>query len=172
MQEMTSSTWKRSGSSIIWHPALLADLVRDIEPVPFRTLVGWVRSGFPNATPNGQRTVLVGGLQTVVETMMQTHTPDQVVEWLRNNALAAVRAWKSHWPGAGLVFVMDGPEGLFEFNEGDEMVYFGRGRDRAKKVKLSMAIWNGAASGSGAFQLPVPDSAKREIGGYYVRWLS
>ena len=172
MQEMTSSTWKRSGSSMVWHPALLADLVVKIEPVPLRTVIGWLRSGFPELTPNGERTVLVGGLQTAVEVMMQTRTPDQVSEWLRNNALAVVRAWKSHWPNAGLVFVMDGPESLFEFNEGDEIVYFGRGKDRSKKVKLSQAIWNGAASGAGAYQLPVPDSTKREIGGYYVRWLS
>jgi len=170
MQEMTSSTWKRTGSSIIWHPDLLADLVRDTEPTPLRTLIGWLRAGFPETTPHGKRTVLVGGLQTAVETMMQIHTPDAVSDWLRQNALAAVRAWKMHWPDVGLVFVMDGPVTLFEFNEGDEIVYFGRGRDRAKKVKLSQAIWNGAASGAGAYQLLVESS--REVGGYFVRWLS
>ena len=58
----------------------------------------------------------------------------------------------------------------FEFNEGDEIVYFGRGRERAKKAKLSAAIWNGAASGAGAYQILVEDS--REVGGYFVRWLS
>jgi hypothetical protein len=170
MQEMTASTWKRTGSSMIWHPALLADLVREVEPTPLRTLVGWVKSGFPENPPGGGRTVLVGGLQTVVETMMQTQTPDEVVTWLRGHALAAVRAWKSHWPSVGLVFVMDGPGTLFEYNVGDELVYFGRGRDRAKKVKLSLAVWNGAASGAGAYQVMVPDT--NEVGGYFVRWLS
>ncbi len=172
MQEMTSSTWKRSGSSIVWHPALLGDLIATIEPVPLRTLVGWLGSGFPDETPNGHRTVLVGGLQTAVETMMRERTTEQVADWLRGTALAAVRAWKSQWPDAALVFVMDGPESLFEFNEGDEIVYFGRGRDRGKKVKLSQAIWNGAASGAGAYQLPVMGTGRREIGGYYVKWLS
>ncbi len=170
MQEMTASTWKRMGSSIIWHPDLLADLVRDIEPTPLRTLIGWLKTSFPDTTPTGKRTVLVGGLQTTVETMMQTNTPDTVSDWLRHNALAAVRAWKAHWPYVGLVFVMDGPGTLFEFNEGDEIVYFGRGRDRAKKVKLSQAIWNGAASGAGAYQLLVDPS--RDVGGYFVRRLS
>lgn len=170
MQEMTSSAWKRQGSSLVWHPDLLADLVREIEPTPLRTVVGWVTTAFPDAVPGGHRTVLVGGLQTAVETMMQTQTPDAVAAWLREHALAAVRAWKSHWPGVGLVFVMDGPVSLFEFSEGDEIVYFGRGKDRAKKVKLSLAIWNGAASGSGAYQLVVPGT--KEVGGYFVRWLS
>lgn len=170
MQEMTASTWKRTGSSIVWHPDLLVDVVRDVEPTSLRVLLGWLQAGFPEDAPGSQRTVLVGGLQTAVETMMQTTAPETIGEWLRANILATVRAWKSHWPNVGLVFVMDGPASLFEFNEGDEIVYFGRGRDRAKKVKLSAAIWNGAASGAGAYQILVEDS--REVGGYFVRWLS
>lgn len=170
MQEYTSSGWKRSGSSMIWHPKLLEDLVRTIDPIPLRTLIGWLRTSFPEDTPGGKKTVLIGGLQTAVETMMQTKTPDEVADWLRTNVLATVRAWKSHWPGAGLVFVMDGPGSMFEFNEGDELVYFGRGRDRTKKVKLSLAIWNGAASGAGAYQVLVDET--REVGGYFVKWMS
>lgn len=168
MQEMTASAWKRSGSSMIWHPTLLADLVREIEPVSLRTLIGWLHDGFPDHTPGGKRTVLVGGLQTVVETMMQSRTPSEVEEWLRQNAMASVRAWKGHWPQVGLVFVMDGPESLFELNQGDEIVYFGRGRDRAKKVRLSQAIWNGAASNPGAYQVLV--NGTREAGGYWLKW--
>ncbi|MEX2215949.1 MAG: hypothetical protein WD768_17690 [Phycisphaeraceae bacterium] len=170
MQEMTSTGWKRQGSSLVWHPLLLGELIRDIEPTPLRTLVGWLKTGFPDKVPSGKRTVLIGGLQTTVETMMQMQTPSTVADWLRNHALAAVRQWKSHWPEVGLVFVMDGPVNLFEFNEGDEIVYFGRGKDRKKKVKLSQAIWNGAASGAGAYQLVVPET--KEVGGYFVRWLS
>lgn len=178
MNEMTATKWKRGGSSIVWHPELLADLISTIEPVSLRTVLAWHKNGFPESPPGGSvgtQTVLVGGLQTVVETMMQTQTPDAVVEWLRANILAVVRTWKTHWPNVGLVFVMDGPGTLFEFNEGDELVYFGRGRDRTKKVKLSLAIWNGAAAGAGAYQLvaekPGPP-ASREVGGYYVGWMS
>ncbi len=170
MQEMTASTWKRTGSSIVWHPTLLADLVRDIEPTPLRTMIGWLKTGFPENPPGGGRTVLIGGLQTAVETMMQTNSPDVVADWLRQHALATVREWKSHWPAVGLVFVMDGPSALFEYNEGDDLVYFGRKKGRANKVKLSLAIWNGAASGAGAYELRVPDT--NEVGGYFVKWLS
>ncbi len=170
MQEMTASTWKHVGSSIIWHPDLLADLVRDNEPTPLRMLVGWLKAGFPESPPDGKRTVLVGGLQTAVETMMQTTALQQVENWVRANAQAAVRIAQHHWPNVGIVFVMDGPGILFEFNEGDEIVYFGRGRDRAKKVRMSLGLWNGAASGTGAYQVLVESS--REVGGYFVRWLS
>lgn len=174
MDEMTSSRWKRRGSSIVWHPDLLADVIPAIEPVSLRMLLGWLKNGFPESPPGpaGTQTVLVGGLQTVVETMMRTQGPDAVTDWLRSNILAMVRAWKTHWPDVGLVFVMDGPGTLFEFNEGDELVYFGRGRDRAKKVKLSLAIWNGAASGAGAYQLIAEKVGSKEVGGYHVGWMS
>ncbi len=172
MQEMTSTAWKRKGSSIVWHPTLLADLIPNIEPTPLRVLLHWLNSGFPESTPGGHRTVLIGGLQTVVETMLTDSTPDQIALWLRSNALASVRAWKQHWPDVGLIFVMDGPGAMFEFNEADEIVYFGRGRDRAKKIKLSLAIWNGAASGAGAYQLMVEKDKTREVGGYFVERVS
>lgn len=170
MQEMTASGWKRQGSSFVWHPTLLKDLIPSTEPTSLRTLIGWLNNGFPDTPPTGGRTVLVGGLQTAVETLMQTTPPAEVDQWLRQHILATVRAWKSHWPDVGLVFVMDGPSQMFEFNEGDEIVYFGRGRDRSKKVKLSLAIWNGASSGAGAYQLALADT--HEVGGYYVKWLS
>jgi|SRR6185312_3575505 len=168
MQEMTASTWKRTGSSMIWHPLLLAELVREIEPVSLRTLIGWLGNDFPDDTPGGKRTVLVGGLQTAVETMMQSKTPAEVEDWVRQYAMAAVRMSKGHWPDVGLVFVMDGPASLFDLNEGDEIVYFGRGRDRGRKVRLSRALWNGAASNPGAFQVLVDPT--REVGGYWLKW--
>ena len=170
MQEMTASTWKRTGSSIVWHPDLLADLVRDIEPTPLRELLGWLKTGFPEDTPGGHQTVLIGGLQTVVDTMMQANAPDIVEGWVRANVQASVRIAQHHWPKVGMVFVMDGPESLARLNEGDEIVYFGRGNDRSRKVKLSSGLWNGAASGEGAYQLLVENS--REVGGYFVKRLS
>lgn len=156
----------------MWHPELLAELIASIEPVSVRTLQCWLKDGFPESPPGDTRTVLIGGLQTVVETMMQTQSPDAVSDWLRTHILAVVRVWKSHWPDVGLVFVMDGPGTLFEFNEADDLVYFGRGRDRAKKVKLSQAIWNGAASGTGSYQLVTDKPTGKEIGGYHVVWMS
>jgi len=114
--------------------------------------------------------VLVGGLQTTVETMMQTGTPDAVSDWLRTTRLAAVRAVEITLAGCGPGFRHGRAGTLFEFNEGDEIVYFGRGKDRAKESETIAGHLNGAASGAGAYQVLVENS--REVGGYFVRWLS
>ena len=53
MREMTASIWRRTGSSIVWHPDLLAALIGDIEPTPLRVVLGWLTTGFPEDPPIG-----------------------------------------------------------------------------------------------------------------------
>jgi hypothetical protein len=107
--------------------------------------------------------VLVGGLQTVLEVM-----PDQeaAYKWLRSNILPLCRLWSNHWAGVGLVFGMDGPGKLFNLNEADDLVYFGRASERDAKLCLTRAIWNGASTGNGVFKL-LADGSK-EFGGFHV----
>ena len=69
-----------------------------------------------------------------------------------------------------LVFGMDGPTRLFALNEADDLVYFGRGTDRTDKIPITRGMWNGAATGSGAYQLIVPGT--KEVGGYHVQRIS
>jgi hypothetical protein len=169
MKEMTSTAWHRSGSSIIWSPALLGPLVLDGEAVPLRVVVGWTKHGFPDSPPGGRSPVLVGGLQTVLESFPAQAT-DAAFKWLRHNIKPLVRAFQRQWDRVGLVFAMDGPEKLFTFNEADDLVYFGRSRERSELVKLTLGIWNGAATGEGAFQLLIPRT--KELGGYHVKRVS
>jgi hypothetical protein len=167
MQEMNSQSWQRTGSSIVWSPELLGPLITGGEAVSLRTVLGWMKWGFPEAPPGDRRTVLVGGLQTVIET---AGSPAAAYEWLRRNILPLVRAFQSQWDAVGLVFGMGGPDKLFCLNEADDLVYFGRGKDRNEKLKLTLAIWNGAATGAGSYRLIVP--GKKEVGGYHVRRVS
>jgi len=169
MHEMTSKAWQRSGSSIIWSSELLGPLVLGGEAIPLRVALGWVKQGFPDSPPGGRSTVLIGGLQTVLESFPAPAT-EPAFTWLRQNIKPLVRAFQSHWGNVGLVFAMDGPAKLFNFNEADELVYFGRGKDRSEQVKLTLGMWNGAATGEGAFRLLVPETS--ELGGYHVKHLS
>jgi hypothetical protein len=163
MQEMTAHSWKRRGCSLVWSPELLRDLITNIEALPLDVVLEWQRSGFPEDTPSGAKTVLVGGLQTVLNVMPDAETS---YAWLRANILPLCRRWSNHWAGVGLVFGMDGPAKRFDLNEADDLVYFGREADRNKRVCLTRGIWNGAATGTGVFKLMPEDS--REIGGFHV----
>jgi hypothetical protein len=167
MQEMTAQSWKRRGCSVVWSPELLAPLITDADAVPLRTVLTWQCHGMPDSPPGGGKTVLVGGLQTALEVM-----PDVEIAyaWLRSNILSLCRMWSNHWDGVGLVFGMDGPGKLFQMNEADDLVYFGKGSDRDSKVCLTRAIWNGAATGQGVFKLIVEGS--KEIGGFHVQRVS
>jgi putative restriction endonuclease len=169
MKDMTSKAWQRSGSSIIWSPDLLGSLVLAGESVPLRAALAWTKNSFPESPPGGRSTVLVGGLQTVLESFPPRAT-DAAFTWLRLNIKPLIRDFQSHWGNVGLVFAMDGPDKLFTFNEADEIVYFGRARSRSEHVRLTLGTWNGAATGDGAFQLLVPET--KELGGYHVKHLS
>lgn len=167
MQEMDSSSWKRQGSSIVWSAELLGPLITEGEAVPLRVALGWLASGFPASPPGGRRTVLVGGLQTALAVLPDA---DSQYQWLRQHVLPLNRAFAAQWDRVGLVFGMDGPGSMFTVNEADDLVHFGRGSDRGKMVLISRGIWNGAATGSGAYQLIVPGS--KQVGGYHVQRIS
>ncbi|MFH0982619.1 MAG: hypothetical protein V2A79_13935 [Planctomycetota bacterium] len=167
MKEMDSTTWRRSGSSIVWSPELLGPLITTGEALPVRTVLCWMKDGFPDSPPGGGSTMLVGGLQTVLET---ADGADEAYDWLRANIMPLVRAVQSQWDRVGLVFGMDGPGKLFHHNEADDLVYFGRSRDRTKNIRITLGMWNGAATGEGAYKLIVPGTA--EVGGYHVKRVS
>src|SRR6266446_8471839 len=161
MQDMTASRWQRTGSSMVWSPELLAPLVMGGDAIPLRTILSWHQHGFPAAPPGERPTVLVGGLQTVLSAFSQA---DVAYDWLRHHVLPMVRSFQAHWDRVGLVFGMDGPGKLFSCSDADDLVYFGRGNDNAQKISLTLGLWNGAATGGGVFQLPVPGT--KEVGGY------
>lgn len=170
MNEMDATTWQRSGSSLIWAPELLGPLITAGSAVPLRAVLGWMKHGFPTEPPGGGQAVLIGGLQTVIETLMAGGSAGEAYDWLRVNVLPLVRAVQSQWDRVGLVFGMDGPGRLFHHNEADDLVHFGRSKDREKHVAITLGIWNGAATGEGAYRLVVPST--KETGGYHVRRVS
>jgi hypothetical protein len=167
MQEMDGTSWKRQGCSIVWSPDLLAPLITEGDAVPLRVVLGWLKTGFPDAPPGDRSLVLVGGLQTVLTTLPDV---DSRYQWLRQHILSLSRAFASRWGRVGLVFGMDGPAALFSLDDANDLVYFGKGSDLKKKLRITMAMWNGAATGTGAYQLIVP--GKKEVGGYHVQRIS
>ena len=168
MKDMDATTWKRKGSSIVWSPELLGPLITDGIAVPLRTALCWMADGFPDDTLDGGNTVLIGGLQTVLET---ADSNEEAYDWLRKNIMPLLREAQAHWPRVGIVFGMAGPRNLFHLNEADDFVYFGRSKDKSKNVRISLGMWNGAAIGEGAYRL-MTTGQKKEVGGYHVNHIS
>ena len=167
MEEMTSSSWKWKGSSIVWSPELLGPLILQTEATPLREVLAWRGGNFPASPPSGAKAVLVGGLQTVLDTMPDA---DSAYKWLRTHILPLCREAGRHWAAVSLVFAMDGPGKLFNHNDADDLVYYGRGTDKSKQILITRGIWNGAATGVGSYKL-IAEEAK-EVGGYYVQRVS
>jgi hypothetical protein len=82
-----------------------------------------------------------------------TVSEETAYAWLRANILPLCRLWSNHWAGVRLVFGMDGPGKLFNLNEANDLVYFGKASERDAKLCLTRAIWNGASTGNGVFKL-------------------
>jgi len=168
MKDMDATTWMRRGSSIVWSAELLGPLITDGSVVPLRTALCWMTDRFPDDTPDGRSTVLIGGLQTILETI---GTNVEQYDWLRANIMPFLRAVQGHWPRVGIVFGVTGPRSMFHLNEGDDLVYFGRSKDRNKNVRITLGMWNGAATGEGAYRL-MTTGTKKEVGGYHVNHIS
>ena len=168
MKDMDATAWKRRGSSIVWSPELLGPLITEGFAVPLRTPLCWMEDGFPEHPPGARGTLLIGGLQTVLETAASS---DEAYQWLRAHIMPLLRQAQSHWPRVGFVFGMAGPRNLFRLNEGDGLVYFGRSKDRSKSVRITLGMWNGVATGEGTYRIMTTGS-KRETGGYHAARIS
>ena len=68
MKELSADSWKRQGSSVIWDKAVLQSLLTTASLVSLRQFLSW-RDGWPAQLPRPGRTIIVGGLQTCLETM-------------------------------------------------------------------------------------------------------
>ena len=165
MQEMTSSTWLRRGSSVVFHPQLLGPLIHDDCLVSLRTALEWLK-GWPADPPGNGSTVLVGGLEAALEVMDE----DEAEVFLRGKVKAFVQEFQSIWDQRGLVFGFGCPAKRFKVDAFENVLFRCPGD---KAIQLSAALWNGSAR-QDMFQLMAQNeqSGKQERGGFYVRRLS
>ena len=68
MQEMTGTAWKRRGSSVIFDGRLIGEFVGKDEMVSLQEALNWV-GNWPAEVPGGGQTVLICGLEAVIEVM-------------------------------------------------------------------------------------------------------
>ena len=77
MNTLSTTSWMRSGSSILFDPTEIQNLLKLNSMVSLREFLSW-RENLPDnpPIPDSSRTVLVCGLETVMETLSPTNAQD------------------------------------------------------------------------------------------------
>ena len=165
MREMSATTWRRRGSSVVFDKHLLGPLIDGGCLVSLRAALGWL-SEWPGQPPGDGDTVLVGGLETCLELM----PPAEGEEFLRQRVKSLIQEFQSRWDQRGLVFGFGCSPKRFRLDAYENVLFTIPG---GGEVRLSAGLWNGAAQ-QDMYQLLVTDAGTNQqvVGGYYVRRLS
>ena len=165
MQEMTASTWQRRGSSIVFSNELLGPLISEAAIVSVREALGWMKS-WPKSVPNNAQTVLLSGLEAVIEVMSQ----QDAEEFLSTKIKPFIQEFQSRWDSVGLVFGFGCGPGKFRLGTFEDVLFKCPG---GVEIRLSDSLWNGTARRD-MCQIMVENKQtnRAEAGGYYVRHVS
>jgi hypothetical protein len=155
-----SRMWLTRGSSVIFDKVMLGPLLSAGALLSLREALSWL-SAWPTEPPSGSRTVLVGGLDTVLEVLSPTDASD----FVRRHVRPLIAEFQNNWSECGLVFGLNTPAQRIEEHPVTEMVYFVN-RD-GEKICLSTELWNGSAV-TDMRRLVRRDGNTHVRGGYYA----
>lgn len=170
MRYETTTAWKRKGSSIIFDPAEIECLVNDDVMISLRELLSWREGRLPDTPPGLKDSVLVCGLEAVLDSC----EPDAALDFLKCRIRPVIREIQTNWTETGLIFGFSGGGKRFSetnaFN--DEILYLGTGN---KKVQISNGLWGHSASSNMVCLLDAESetiNGKSNKIGYYVDRIS
>jgi hypothetical protein len=166
MESISSSVWQRKGSSVVFDKQSLGGLISAGAVISPREALGWLK-GIPENPPVTGRTILVSGLETVLEVMDTQDAEDFLTRRVRPLLITL----QSRWTDYGVVFGFSSNAKAFEETSFDEEVLFRR-RDR-KRVHLSKGLWDGSTALNMKRVVREGEKAGEEaIVGYYVARIS
>lgn len=161
MRELSSSMWQKRGCSVVFDRKLLGPLLASNPAIPLRTALGWMGS-WPADAPDGRQTVVVGGLDTVLEIM----APPKAEAFIRTSIRSLIAEFQDHWSERGLVFGLVVAPQRLRVTVRDEVLFTNlHGED----IRLSACLWNGAATDA-MYELVRIDALTHQKvrGGFYV----
>lgn len=139
MDSITNTVWQRRGSCVVFDQKSLGPFISGGAVISLRQALAW-SNGLPSTPPVPGRTILICGLETVIETL----EPQGAEDLLRRRVRPLLIHLQNRWTDCGVVFGFTSHPKTFEETALDEAVLFRR-RDR-KKVRLSEGIWAGSAT--------------------------
>lgn len=166
MDTISNTVWQRKGSCVIFDQKSLGPFIFEGSVVSLRQVLSWAK-GFPAAPPVAGRTLLVSGLETLVETM----EPQEAEDFLCRRVRPLLKDLQYRWTDCGVVFGFTSHSKTFEETSLEEEVLFRR-RDQ-KRVRLSEGLWDGSATVNMKRIVREGDQPGDEvIIGYYVARIS
>ena len=138
METLSSTIWQRKGSCFVFDQTSLGQFISADAVVSLRELLSW-RHSFPSELPVEGRTLLVSGLEALIETL----PPEEAESFLAQRIRPLIIDIQNRWTDCGLVFGFSSHAKAFEEISLNEEVIFHR-RDR-QKIRLSEGLWDGTA---------------------------
>ena len=139
MNTISNDVWKRQGSAVIFDQQSLAPFISSDALISLRVFLQW-QGMLPVNPPVPDRTILVSGLETVLETL----NPEEANDFLIRRIRPLLIDIQNRWTNTGVVFGFSTHPKAFEETSLNEEVLFKR-RDK-KNVRLSDGLWDGSAT--------------------------
>jgi hypothetical protein len=166
MDTISNNVWQRRGSCIIFDQKSLGTFITNGAMISLRHILSWSQ-GLPTNPPVSGDSILIGGLETVIETM----APSDAEDFLTHRIRPLLISIQNTWTNCGVILGFTSHAKTFEETTLEEEVRFRR-RDR-KLVKLSEGLWDGSASVNMKRVVREGDRPGEEvIIGYYVARIS
>jgi hypothetical protein len=166
MNTISTTVWQRRGSSVIFDQKSLGRFIREEAVISLRQALGWM-NGLPSTPPVSGRTILISGLETLIETLPEGQAEDFLTRRIRPLLIKIQNCWTD----CGVLFGFSAHEKAFEETALEEEVLFRR-RDR-QTIRLSESLWDGSASlNMKRITREVDDTGKDLTVGYYVARIS
>ena len=89
---VNSKMWLRRGTSVVFDKAMLGPLLQENALVPLREALAWIDC-WPVRLPVGGRTILVGGLDTILEVLPQS----EAEQFARTRIRRLIAEFQDRW---------------------------------------------------------------------------
>ncbi|WP_309741081.1 hypothetical protein [Methanococcoides alaskense] len=134
--------------------------------ISLREVLSW-KNAIPSEPPIPKKTILISGLETVIETMSQIEAD----EFLSRRIRPLLIQIQNSWTDCGIVFGFSSHKKAFSEVSLDEEVHFHR-RDK-KTIRLSEGLWDGSATmNMKRITRDDAENGKEITVGYYVARIS
>ena len=166
METISNTVWQRKGSSIVFDQKSLGPFIADGSVISLRQMLSWTKGLLANPPVPG-KTILVSGLETIVETMAS----QEAEVFLARRVRPLIIDLQNRWNNCGMVFGFSAHRNVFKETSLEEEVLFQR-RDK-KQIRLSEGLWDGSAAINMKRIVREGDKPESEIIiGYYVARIS